>query len=76
MTSHGRNSVYLVSVHLFERLMELEDADLIVRAQAAIDGGLLSTADSLTFLKGLQHAKPAALKRSSKKPERPPGKKR
>jgi len=66
ITNHGRKTAYIVSVSLFDRLMELEDAQLIVRAQAAIDGGVLNAAESLAFLKGIQGAKPAAVARRAK----------
>ena len=70
ITNHGRRSVYLVSANLFDRLMQLEDADLIVRAQAAIDGGMLSGAQSLAFLKGISNANTAVVKSSKKVPRK------
>jgi|ERR1041385_3293788 len=70
ITNHGRRSVYLVSANLFERLMLLEDADLIVRAQAAIDGGMLSGAQTLAFLKGISNANAAGVKSRKKVPRK------
>jgi len=70
ITNHGRRSVYLVSASLFERLMQLEDADLIVRARAAIDGGMLSGAQSLAFLKGLSNANTSPVKSRKKVPRK------
>jgi prevent-host-death family protein len=66
ITNHGRKTAYLVSAALFDRLLELEDAELIVMANEAIKGGVMTATDSLALLKSVLQNEPAAKQRRTK----------
>lgn len=67
LTSHGRARVYIVPAETFERLMALEDAELVRRADAARKRGMIGPEASMALLKGLTDAsrKPVARRRES-----------
>lgn len=62
LTSHGRARVYIVPAETFERLMALEEAELVRRANAARKRGMIGPDASMALLKGLTDAsrKPVA----------------
>jgi len=65
LTSHGRTRVYLVPAETFERLIALEEAQLVRRAQSARKQGMIGPSASLSLIQGLVDAptKPVSQRR-------------
>ena len=56
LTNHGRARAYIVPADRFEKLLALEDAQLVQRAKRARDQGLIGPEASRAFLEGLVDA--------------------
>jgi prevent-host-death family protein len=73
LTSHGRTRVYLVPAETYERLIALEEAELVRRAQSARKQGMIGPAASLSLIQGLLDApaKPVSQRRKIAAPHPP-----